>query len=173
LALVLMLCPLLTVGGAAASLSEVDWSAVDWQDLIENKVVPAAVMGISLVGSVYVAFITVKNKVLAASAKFERASETANASASAANESAKLSAEAREATARFQEELAARMERLEKRQTEEVMAMRVQMECMARETEKMEDMLRVGFGNIDELVAKGSAREALKLLEDSNGKENA
>ena len=51
--------------------------------------------------------------------------------------------------------------------------MREEMKEVSGNVEKLREMMAVGFGNLDELVAKGSAREIMKISEDGNGKENA
>lgn len=153
--------------------NEFDWASVDWIGLLEDKVVPALITGMTLVSSVYIAFLTVKNRVLAASAKFEQAAESANTTAAAANSSAALSKAAQEANAAFQKEYSERMERLEKQQAEEIALMRAEMKAMTGEMTKTREMLRLGFSNVDELVEKGVSREIVKLTEDGNDKETA
>lgn len=173
LAVMLLLSSLLTVGASALSLSEIKWGEIDWQDVIENKVVPAAVTGITLVGSVYIAFITTKNKILAASAKFEKAAENANETAKAANMSAEISVADRRANAEFQKELAEKMERLEKQQIEELARVRDQMNSMVGNMTAIKKAVCLGFANMGDMVENGTSHDVVKLLEADDGKENA
>lgn len=173
LVLLLVLSALLTVGASAFSLSEIKWDEIDWKDLFENKVVPAAVTGFTLVSSVYVAFLTAKNKVLAASAKFEEATKGVNKASEDSAASRETSAKAQQETLRVQSEQNERIKQLEKQQVEELALVREQMKGLAGDMSAIKEAVCLGFANMESMVEKGTSHNILKLLEDDDGEKNA
>ena len=163
----------ITVSAAGESADAKWWEEIDWGDLMQNKVVPAAVTGITLIGSVYVAWITTVNKIKAASTRFEKAADDVEAANKVSKDAKTVADKAVVDAERFRREQDGRLARLEQRQADELCRMREEMKEVSGNVEKLREMMAVGFGNLDELVAKGSAREIMKISEDGNGKENA
>ena len=163
----------LVLESSTTSLAQIDWGAIDWTSLIKEDLAPKAVEALTLVFGTYIASLKSREKMDGAAEEFGRATDAANTSAQAANEAAALSAEARAEAKAFQEELAAKVEALEERFVELSERLGTQVEKTGAEAEKVVKILTTAFCDMEELVAKGTAREISKVSEDRDDKENA
>ncbi|MEG2450613.1 MAG: hypothetical protein RSB09_02650 [Clostridia bacterium] len=105
-----------------------------WQKYIEEEIVPGVILVITAIGSIYIAISPILSKVKKASGKFESATVDVNAATSNTIENSKKVAS-----------LEDRLDKIEKA------------------TANTEEILRIGFGNLDELVTKGYANEISKV----------
>ena len=164
----------MVLGDSDALPSEL--ASIDWLTLIKEDLVPRVLEMLTLVAGTYVASMKSRDTMNGASDKFEAATSAANESAKAAvesavaaNKAAELSEEQRAEMKAFCENLLGRMEELERRHLESAAKLQAQVERTSVEGETTVKMLCAAFSGIDELVAKGKAREILDIAEGEDG----
>lgn len=105
-----------------------------WQIYLEEKIVPGVIFAITAIGTIYIAIAPILSKVKKASGKFESATADVNTATNNTIENAK--------------KVASLEERLDK---------------IEKATTNTEQITRLGFCNLDELVTKGYANEISKV----------
>ena len=163
----------LALGGSTVSLSQINWSEIDWAAIIKENLSPKIVEALTLVFGTYIASAKSREKMDGAAEEFSRAAKAANTSAQEANRAASLSEEARAEAKAAQDKLLERVEALEGRFLEVSEQLGRQVEKTGTEAEKVVKILAAAFCDMEELVAKGTAKEITKVLGGGDDKDNA
>lgn len=135
------------------AIPEDDWtppSTVEgWQQYIEEELLPIITMALTVIAGIYVAISPILAKIRKASEKFKSATEDVNAATGTVKSNEK------------------KIEQLEAALSERI-------ECMERESAanrktltEIQQMLRLGLGNMNELVIKGCARSIMQIGQES------
>lgn len=156
----LFLCAILTIGAGAEEIPTEETEAVTevteavteeqiaWKVYIEEKVVPAVVLALTAICSVYIAISPILMRVKLASDKFKSATEDVTIATKKTQENEKT-------VTALKTDLETRISELE----QSIFAVNTSIT-------NVEKILRIGFGNTEELVRKGYAREIAKVGND-------
>ena len=122
-----------------------------WAVYVKDELLPIAVAVLTVVAAVYVAISPILAKIKKASEKFKDATADVNAATG---------------TVRRNKE---QIEDMEARFSERLAAMEADSAANREELKDVKEMLRLGLGNMNELVAKGQARQILLIGKDKRG----
>lgn len=125
---------------------------VAWQEYVETKLIPNAVLALSSVSALCIAALPLVSKIQASVAKFNQATSDVNSTVANGKKTDTKLAEQDEKIEDFSE----RFDQMEKMFTEGFAFVK----SSAENTEKI---LRIGFCNTEELVRKGYAAEIAKV----------
>lgn len=125
---------------------------VAWQEYVETKLIPNAVLALSAILSLCVASLPIINKIQATISKFNQATQDVNSTV----ENGKRTDDALHQQDAKIEAFNQRFDRMEQLVIESTDSIK----CA---TENTEQIVRIGFGNTDELVKKGYAAEIEKV----------
>ena len=145
-----------------------------WEQYIKEEIIPIVVLVLSVVAAIYVAISPILSKIKKASEKFKSATKDVNDATGQVRENRKeienLRMELIEEFSKKEQALAEKIVAQERELAEKVEAMKEEskenrMENAAnRQTlSDIREMLRLGFGNMDELVQKGKAHSIMKI----------
>lgn len=138
-------------------------SDLAWREYVENKLIPNAVLALSSVAALCVIALPIMSKIKEIIAMFTKATSDVNDTV----ESGKRNNERLDEQDRKIESFFERFDKIEKVFTDE-------MDSLKHTAENTEKILRIGFGNTDELVKKGYAREIAKVgVKDEQRKEKS
>ncbi len=141
---------------------------VNWIEYIENILLPNAVTALVTLGFIGIGVKPTIKTVVEAAARFISAAKAADESAERNAKNDEAIAESRK---EFTEQSAANRKELTEQSAitaEKLAALETKLEGVERSEESIKQMLRLGFGNMDELVKKGSAKKIFKVGEKSN-----
>ena len=142
---------------------------VDWRAYIEDVLLPNAVTALVTLGVVGVGVKPAINSVLSAAASFVGATASVRESAEEKAESTKRIEESREEFSRQSAENAERIEALSRESGERISELTAKLERAEQGVEDIKAILKLGFGCMDELVKKGSAKRIMKVGESEDG----
>ncbi len=139
--LFILLGILLGVGGAVGFYL-LTMGEIAWQEYLETKLIPNAVIVISAIGSLCVAAIPIINKVRAALDKFDKATNDINATVQTGK---------RTDDALYEQDA-------------KIAELKAEMDHIKFTTDETKEMLRIGLCNTRELVVNGYAAEIAKVV---------
>lgn len=131
---------------------------VPWQEYVEGKLIPNAVLAISTIGGLCVAVYPVIGRVTATLSTFKKATQDVNETV----ERGKATEERIAAQDRMIEDYNKRFDALERYVDEKI-------ETVRMATINTERIVRLGFCNTDEIVRKGYANEIEKVGREDEG----
>ena len=143
-----------------------EYSPEEWKSVIEDKVVPWVTLAVSAVVGIYVAISPLLVKIKKTSGIFDSASGRMDGAGEKLDEATKSADSAREEIQKTQAELLAKYNELE----QEFRNVSAGYQGMVNGLSNIERIVRIGFGNTDELIIKGYANEIEKVGAD-NGEE--
>ena len=120
-----------------------------WKTYITEKIVPGIIFIVTTLLSIYLGVYPKLNSVQLASEKFKSATDDVNA------------------TNKRSEEYEKKMEALYSQYDEKMKKYESRLESIEKHAKNTEDIIRLGFGNITELVVKGYATEIAKVGKES------
>ncbi|MBE6546346.1 MAG: hypothetical protein E7668_02750 [Ruminococcaceae bacterium] len=121
---------------------------VDWQTYIEEELLPLITMVLTVIAGIYVAISPILAKIKKASEKFKSATEDVNTATGTVKSNEKKIGELEEVLSR----------KIEQMEQESAANRKTMLE--------IEQMLRLGLGNMNELVMKGCARSIVQIGQD-------
>ena len=125
---------------------------VAWQEYVEKKLIPNAVLALSAIAALCIAVLPIISKIQAAIAKFNQATSDVNETvANGKNTDSKLAEQDKKIEA-----FSDRFDEMEKMFSEGISSIKIS-------SENTEKILRIGFCNTQELVRNGYAREIAKV----------
>lgn len=139
--LFILLGLLLGIGGAVGFYL-LTMGEIAWQEYLETKLIPNAVIVISAIGSLCVAAIPIINKVRAALDKFDKATNDINETVQTGR---------RTDDALYEQDA-------------KIAELKTEMEHIRLTTDETKEMLRIGLCNTKELVVNGYAAEIAKVV---------
>lgn len=139
--LLIMLGILLGVSGAIGFYF-LTMGEIAWQEYLETKLIPNAVIVISAIGSLYVASLPVINKVRASLDKFDKATTDINETVQTGK---------RTDDALYEQDA-------------KIAELKAEMDHIKNTADETKEMLRIGLCNTKELVANGYAAEIAKVV---------
>lgn len=139
--LFILLGLLLGIGGAVGFYL-LTMGEIAWQEYLETKLIPNAVIVISAIGSLCVAAIPIINKVRAALDKFDKATNDINETVQTGR---------RTDDALYEQDA-------------KIAELKAEMEHIRLTTDETKEMLRIGLCNTKELVVNGYAAEIAKVV---------
>ena len=125
---------------------------VAWQEYVETKLIPNAVLALSAISALCVAALPIISKIQVSVAKFNQATSDVNATVENGKKTDEKLAEQDQKIEAFSE----RFDRMEEMFNAGIASIK-------STVENSEKILRLGFCNIDELVKKGYATEIEKV----------
>ena len=121
---------------------------MDWQTYIEEELLPLITMVLTVIAGIYVAISPILAKIKKASEKFKSATEDVNTATGTVKSNEKKIGELEAVLSR----------KIEQMEQESAANRKTMLE--------IEQMLRLGLGNMNELVMKGCARSIIQIGQD-------
>ena len=121
---------------------------MDWQAYIEDELLPTVTMVLTVIAGIYVAISPILAKIKKASEKFKSATEDVNAATGTVKSNEK------------------KIEELEAVLSQKIGQMERENAANRKTILEIEQMLRLGLGNMNELVMKGCARSIVQIGQD-------
>ena len=127
---------------------------IDWQKYLEEKLIPALSAGISALVIIWLGVAPTLKKIVSAIALFNKATDNVND------------------TVQNGKEAKASIEDFKKEVNNEILEQKRMIEQTGKGVSNIEKIVRIGFGNTEELVTKGYASEIAKVGNDNEENEN-